>query len=144
VTPALELARFLADNNLGPWGGATDFSVHVSREPASPDNVTTLYDTAGLAPLVVDGGDIRAPGVQVRVRCTDYEKGWKVQEDIRRLFLQPNAAEAGDPLERTIGAHRYLTITPVADILSIGRDDNDRHLLVANYQLIRQAVETAT
>jgi hypothetical protein len=142
-SPALELAQYLAELTItGPFGGGADYSVHVSREPATPDKVVTLYDTGGAEGLVAGGGvDLRQPQVQVRVRSDDYEAAWNLQEAIREALLQPNAEATGHPLERTIGASRYVQVAPVADILSIGRDDNDRHILVANYQVIRQQLE---
>jgi hypothetical protein len=142
MSPAAEIARYLAEEGAtGPFGGNADWSVHVSREPAEPPNVVTLYDTAGLDTLVLGGGDIRQPGLQVRLRALDYEAGWAMLEDIRRLLALPDAEETGEPIERDIGAGRYVTIAPTGDILAIGRDDKDRHLLVLNFQLIRQARE---
>lgn len=141
MSPAYEIARWLQTLGLGIWGGSGDWSLHVAREPDAPANVVTLYDTAGLAPLVRDGGEMRQPGLQVRVRAVDYLKGKERQEQIRDVLTLPEAASEGTTIERTIGTGRYVTIDPVADILSLGRDENDRHIFVANYQLIRQEVE---
>jgi hypothetical protein len=144
-TPAYELARFLEEQGVGIWGGNSDWSLHVGREPSDPDNVTTLYDTGGIEPLAVDPY-IGQPQVQVRVRAhgTRYLEAYELQERIRGLLVQPGAGLVPGALERTIGVHRYVQIFPIADILAIGRDDKDRHIVVANYQLIRQAVENAS
>lgn len=149
-TPAIEIARYLAEQGVtAAHGGNADWSVHVSREPERPDNVVTIYDTAGLDPLVldgVDGGELSQPGLQVRVRArgADYEAAYLLHKEIRALLVLPDAVVDGEPLERTIGASHYVQIFPVGDILPLGRDDNDRHILVANYQAIRQAAETAS
>lgn len=143
ISPAYELARWLQTQSLGVWGATGDWSLHVGREPDAPANVVTLYDTAGLAPLNLDGGEMRQPGLQVRVRSTDYLKGFARAEEIRAALVLPEAVVNGTPIERTIGTGYYVQITPVADILPLGRDENDRHIFVANYQLIRQEVEAS-
>lgn len=140
-TAAYELARYLEAAGVGTFGGGTEWSLHVSREPESPDNVITLYDTAGLPPIQGEGVDLRMPQVQVRVRSDDYLAAFEVQEQVRALLLPTPDVSTGTRVERTIGQSRYLTISPVADILAIGRDDNDRHIVVANYQVIRQSLE---
>lgn len=142
-SPAYEFARWLQDQNLGIWGGSGDWSLHVGREPDAPANAVTLYDTAGLAPLNLDGGEMRQPGLQVRVRSVDYLKGFERADAIRAKLVLPEAVVDGVTIERTIGTGYYVQITPVADILPLGRDENDRHIFVANYQLIRQEVEAS-
>jgi hypothetical protein len=140
MPPALELAKFLADEQVtGAHGGAEDWSAHVSREPENPDDVVTLYDTGGLEPLSLDGPDMGQPQVQVRVRAREYEAGYSLQKAIRAALVQPDAALGGAAIERTIGESRYVTISPIGDILAIGRDEADRHIFTANYQVIRQA-----
>lgn len=139
MSPADEIAGWLAAERItGERGGNADWSVHVSREPETPDNVVTLYDTGALDPLAVDP-DIRAPQVQVRVRSFDYAQAWETQEQIRAALVQPSAGlVVGATLERIMGSSRYVTIHPIGDILAIGRDDSDRHIITANYQAIRQ------
>lgn len=138
TTPAVELAQYLADNGVGERGGASEFSIHVSREPTSlPINVVTLYDTGGSEPASIDA-DIRAFALQVRVRSVQYEQGFAVQQQIFNLLAQPGAAALNTPIERTIGVHRYIGIWLVGEITHIGRDDHDRFLFTANYDIHRQ------
>lgn len=138
-SPAREIADYLAALGItGDFGGDADWSVHVSREPANPPNVVTIYDTGGADPEVFT---LERPGIQVRVRSQDYEAAWEQHRAIRQALLLPEAEASGQPLERVMGAGRYVQIAPVADILSIGRDDNDRHILVANYLATRQQLE---
>lgn len=143
MSPAEELARHLADAGItGAFGGADAWSVHCSAEPLEPENCVTVYDSGGLDPLVIGGADMEQPQVQVRVRSKDYNAAWELQKLIRRELVQPDlVATPGAPLERDIGGGRYVQIVPLAAILSIGRDENDRAIVVANYQLIRQELE---
>ena len=124
MSPAHELALYLEAEGVGTF--AED--IHVSREPASPDNVVTLYDTGGSAPANYDI-ELRQPTIQVRVRHTSYTDAVAKQEEIFEIL---NAIKT-----QVIGANTYLGAWMTTDILSIGRDDNDRHLLTANYQVQR-------
>lgn len=140
MSPAEELARWFPEQGItGGFGGGDDWSTHVAREPMDPANVVTLYDVGGLNP---DAGDLRRPQIQIRVRAVNYTDGNDLQETIRALLVQPNAElDSNAQLERTIGGGRYVTADQLGDILCIGRDERDRFLIVANYQLIRQALE---
>ena len=124
MSPAHELALYLESEGVGTF--AQD--IHVSREPAAPDNVVTIYDTGGSAPANYDI-ELRQPTIQVRVRNTSYPNAVAKQEEI---FAILNAIKT-----QVIEGSTYLGVWMTTDILSIGRDDNDRHLLTANYQVQR-------
>lgn len=129
-----ELARYLEEQGIGIFGGDADWSIHVDREPLSPESVVTLYDTGGPPELVLEP-EIRQPTIQVRVRGRTYAEAYEMQERISRILTQPGEQDA---YEREIGGSRYLSIVRTSDIMSIGRDDNDRVRLTANYQTMRQ------
>lgn len=124
MSPAHQLALYLDAEGVGTF--AED--IHVSREPVSPDNVVTLYDTGGSAPANYDI-ELRQPTIQVRVRNTSYPNAVAKQEEIFEIL---NAIKT-----QVIGTSTYLGVWMTTDIISIGRDDNDRHLLTANYQVQR-------
>lgn len=140
MTPAIELAQYLADNGVGARGGDADWGIHVAREPIAPSNVNTLYDTGGSEPDVIDIS-LRVVTIQVRTRSVDYAVGAAKQEEIFNLLAQPDAVTGVAPIERSIGAHRYIGIWLTGDITYIGRDDNDRFLFTSNYQIHRQPLE---
>jgi hypothetical protein len=142
-SPAVEIAEYIAAAGIGAgeFGGNAEWSTHATREPISPSNVLTVYDAPGSDPLVVDGADLQQPAIQVRARSADYEAAFAIQGEVYELLQQPQAAESAEPLERDIGAGRYVAINLVGAIMPIGRDDNDRHLVVANYRVIRQPLE---
>lgn len=136
-TPAGELAQYLEDQGIGVFGGNADWSVHVSREPIAPDNVVTLYDTGGPAPAQVDI-DLRIKRFQVRVRGRSYPDCYAKHEEIYRILAEDDVAS---PAPRTIGEGVYVGVWLVSDIIAIGRDENDRHILTANYEAHRQPLE---
>ena len=133
TSPAIELAQYLADVGVASSsGGDGAWSVHVSREPLEPPEVITLYDTTGRDLELVDE-QLRHPGIQVRVRARDYAEGYAKQQAIFDALAVPTS--------QIIGAHWYVAVALVGDILSLGRTDRDRHLLTANYLIERQPVE---
>lgn len=137
-SPADELAHWLEDQGIGLFGGNADWSVHVDREPVAPDRVVTLYDTGGPANFSIEP-EIRNPTIQVRVRGVTFAEAYEMQERISRLLTQPGDGYAS--FERAIGEHRYLVIARTSDIMSLGRDANDRIRLTANYEALRQPLE---
>lgn len=133
-----ELAHYLEDRGIGLFGGNADWSIHIDREPFAPDRVVTLYDTGGSANVSIDP-EIRNPTFQVRVRGLTFSEAYEMQELISQILTQPGSDHAS--FERVIGGHVYLLIVRTSDILSLGRDENDRIRLTANYQAMRQQLE---
>ena len=119
MSPAHTLALHLESLGLGTIGQ----DLHISREPASPDFVTTLYDTGG-DEADTDELDIMRPTIQVRVRSFDY-----AQAHARHLSIR-------DALHFTDSG--FMGVFMTTDVISIGRDDNDRHLLTSNYAISQQ------
>jgi hypothetical protein len=132
MTPAIELAQYLADNGVGARGGDAQWGIHVSREPAMPNDVITLYDTGGDPPPAISA-ELRSRSIQVRVRAVDYAAGMAKQQEIFELLAQPSIEETATTIERDIGTHRYIGVWLTGEIVAIGRDDNDRFLITANY-----------
>ena len=130
-SPAHDLALYLETQSVGTFGGSSGWSINVSREPELPDTAITLYDTGGPGPTD-DDQDQWESTVQVRVRSRDYAAAFAKHEAIRDLFVLP-APIIGETT-------RFSGITMTSDILALGRDDNDRHLLTANYQVLRSAI----
>ena len=126
-TPAHDTALYLAAlTGFGTFGGSTGWPVYVGREPLTPDNVVTCYDTGGApGPL----NDLRTPTVQVRVRATDYDAAWqKANEAFEALVPTVNQAVT----DATI-----LAWSPSGEVAYIGRDDKDRALFTVNFEMLR-------
>lgn len=125
-SPADDLARYLATAGVGTFGGASAWCVGVAAEPATPPECVTLYDTPGGEP---DTDELDSmPRFQVRVRGPSFTACYDKQNAIRDLLLLPAAI--------TTSESTYL-IQMSSDIETIGRDDSDNFLLVANYRARR-------
>lgn len=131
---ANDLAQYLADNGVGAKGGDAQWGIHVSREPANPDDVITLYDTGGDDPVAISV-DLRARSIQVRVRTVDYLAGMDKHQEIYELLAQPAIEETATPIERNIGTHKVLGVWLRGEVTAIGRDELDRFLITANYDV---------
>ena len=132
-SPAYDTAAFLVLSGVaGAFGGGNGWPVFVGREPLAPVSVITCYDTGGpTGPLI----DLRTPTIQVRVRAAGYDSGWQKINAVCEALMQPYyvAAESAEILGWE------LTSEPAF----IGRDDKDRALFTANFQMLRDGAATA-
>ena len=130
-SPAHDTALFLAalpTFAFGQFGSPTEWGTYVGREPLTPDDVVTVYDTGGLPDVLID--DVQEPTIQVRVRSADYERGYaKAQEARRALQAATGVTIEGGQVVQWIGQ---------GGILYIGRDDQDRCLFADNYRMMRE------
>lgn len=123
---ARDVAAFLQAEGIGTFAATTGWSINVSREPVSPDTCVTIYDTGGDDPDT-DEMDERA-NFQVRVRGFDYEDCITKARAIRDALIVPGSV--------TMNGHTYAYVFMSSGISSIGRDDSDRHLIVASYKTV--------
>lgn len=132
-SPAHDVAIFIAGKSgLGSLGGTTDWRVGVGSEPTSPPNAITLYDTGGPGPDT-DQMDEFEVTFQVRVRCTLYSDGYQRHVDIKNLLIYDTPLV----MDTSIFSGIEMTTEPQ----SLGRDDGDRDIIVANYRGRRTAKE---
>lgn len=129
-SPAHDLALYLQAQGVGTFGGANAWSISVGREPVSPPEAVTLYDTGGAEPDTDELSD-KLPTFQVRVRGPAFPAVYAKQEAIRDLLIMP------EPI--VTATSRFVGIQMSSDIIDIGRDDGDRFILVANYRARRTA-----
>ena len=134
-SPAHDIALYLAGLGVGTFGGATSWALAVNREPEAPDDVVTVYDTGGGEPFA--DIELYEPTIQVRARSKTFTTAYAKHEQIRSLLILPTVRMIGEADDLT----RYVGIWMQSDILDIGRDENDRHLLTANYRILRQPQE---
>jgi hypothetical protein len=132
MSPAHLIALFLATRGVGTFAGNVGWSINVAGEPASPPNTVTIYDTGGEGPDT-DELDWLRPTLQIRVRAESYAEGYAKQEKIRDLLVldQPIA------ITHKGKQYEFIGVAMQSDILAIGRDESDRHLLTANYRAIK-------
>jgi hypothetical protein len=129
-TPAQDTAVYLASLvGFGAFGGATDWSLYVGREPLEPINVITVYDTGGQPPVGKTGAQVRYTTVQARIRAKEYGEGWQKGDDIvRALVLNTDQATVGG---------RNVAWSATTDVTFIGRNEADYALFTVNFNLIR-------
>lgn len=123
TSPAHKIATHLDSDGFGTIGSDSGTTISVSREPSSPDEAITIYDTGGLSPDT-DTEDFLVRTIQIRLRTNNYNSGYVIMENIRDNLLA----------EKDIVSVNQIFMD--GDILFIGRDDNDRFLLTANYRLL--------
>lgn len=132
-SPADDIARLLAATLTpgGDIGGNLPFCINFAAEPDAPDDTITIYDTPGGEPDT-DELDEYQIAFQVRIRCKVHAAGYAKHEAIRNLLILPVV-----PI--VAASSKFLFITLTSDIGSLGRDDGNRHILVANYSARRTA-----
>lgn len=130
-SPAHDIALFLAEQGEGYWGGNREWCISVNGEPASPDDAITIYDTPGGEPDT-DELDIFRPSLQVRVRSHSWQKAYNKQIAIRDLLIF-------DPVDAASSYFELIVMS--SDVMSLGKDDSNRHLLTANYRARRTEKE---
>lgn len=111
---------------------ATD--LFIGKEPATPNNVTTIFDTPGRAPSLYYDNTIQYyfPSVQIRVRNTDYLSGWNLINDIKVLLH----GRANEQINNTI----YTVMVCSSDPALLDWDDNNRARFIVNFDLQREPV----
>lgn len=132
--PADILAQVLINNGLGsdPTGTGA-WPIRSAMEVSSPDNVITVYDTAGRqhGRTQPDGEIQEHYGIQVRVRATDPTTGRRKANDIR-VFLSETLYNA----TVTIGTAQYVVhdSNGLGPVLSLGKDvsNTKRSLFTVN------------
>lgn len=130
ASPADDVAAHLVANGIGALGGTADWAVYVGSEPAKPDNCITIYDTGGSHANA--DAQLEDPIIQIRARGRNYADVYAKLADAKALLLIPTG--------RTIGAYYYSGFWLTADIAKIGRDNDNRELLVVNFRAMRQPV----
>jgi hypothetical protein len=128
-SPADDMADYLQTQGHGSRRNASGWCISVGTEPAVPATTITLFDTGGSGPDT-DQLDIFNPTFHVRVRSNTYPEGYsKIYAIMQTLVHAPVV---------TLSGSRYAFIAAETDILSIGKDENDKEIFTANYRALRQ------
>lgn len=134
-SPADIVRRLLISLGAGvsPSNGAL-WPVYATSEPGTPDNVVTVYDTAGLddGRAMVDGELFRHLGFQVRVRSIDHRSGWDKASEIQNLLARSTYDEVVAMPDDT----RYLIhcVSRIGDVIALGKEvpNSKRSLFTVN------------
>jgi len=124
-SPAYSIARYLEANGFGTLAGTTGWSINYAVEPTAPDETITVIDTGG-EPTDTDQMD-RRPTFQVRVRGRNYDVAYTKLDDV--AYFLSNAKPV------VLDGTRYVGFMVTSDIASLGKDENNRHLLTINFRV---------
>lgn len=129
-SPAEGAKDLLETASVGVFAATTGWGIFVAREPMTPDQAITIYDTGGLAPdpkWLLD-----YPSIQVRIRGSkgDYQGTFNKAKQCKDVLL-------GCP-SLNLNGDRWVSITGLGDVISLGYDDNERPLFTTNFRLIIQ------
>jgi hypothetical protein len=91
-----------------------------------------LLETGGGPPRFVHERNdrrVESPGLQVRVRGPDYEPAReKIEAIVQALTFR----------HRVLSGVRYLSLVPTQSPFNLGRDGNERHVLVCNFEVSKE------
>ena len=106
-------------------------NLFVGKEPASPSDCVTIFDTSGQPPqLNLTDQGMEYPSVQIRVRNIDYQTGWNMVDAIKSL-LHGRAQE-------TWNGTLYSVIYCASGPVFLDYDDNSRARFIVNFNILRR------
>jgi hypothetical protein len=121
---SVDIKDLLESSNLGIFGT----NLFIGKEPTSPSNCVTLYDTGGSeqnARLALDEGTI-----QVRSRNTDYRLGYDILDSIKMNIEGRNSIEINETI--------YVGFWTISNIAYITQDDIGRSIFTINFRVMRE------
>ena len=134
MSSADDVAKYLA--TLVPLGLVFATNLFVGKEPKSPANCVTLYDTGGPTPKQDYSGSlfISVPSVQIRVRNTAFLTGDILINDIRTVVKQI--------VDTTLSGTRYEGAFIRSDVIHLGlksqTNEGIAHVWTLNIDLIKE------
>jgi len=107
-------------------------NLHIGREPDSPNQVTTIYDTSQAPPMLTLDNETGYyyESCQVRVRSTSYTVGYDLIKDIRDSLH----GRAGETWNDTL----YTLIRCSNGPSMLTWDDNNRVIFIINLEIQRR------
>lgn len=118
---------------VSPSNGAV-WPIYASSEPGAPDDVVTVYDTAGVEDgrAMTDGELFRHFGFQVRVRSIDHPSGWSKASEVQDLL----ARSTYDLVVTMPDDTRYLVhcVSHIGEVIALGKEvpSSKRNLFTVN------------
>ena len=103
--------------------------VFYSQMPAGITPCVSIHDTGGFDEE--SGYDYQKPTIQVKVRAATYDQAYELAYTAKQaLHNLTNKVE---------NLTRYVAIWSMSDILSLGVDEDKKHLVSVNFRLHRTA-----
>jgi hypothetical protein len=112
-------------------------NLFIGKEPASPKNTVTIFDTPGFPDELLltgseNGNSYQYPAIQIRVRNVKYTDAWDIIEKIKNA-LHGRANE-------TWNATLYNVIKCTSGPALLDWDDNSCARLIVNFDVQRRNV----
>lgn len=128
-SPAEDIKDMLAAESALALTFGTD--LFIGREPSSPDNCVTIFDTGGRPPqLTFDNEFYGYPSIQIRIRNNHYQVGWALVEQIKLLLHGKGQETWNDTLYSVI----YCSSGPA----HLDWDENNRARFIINFNIQRR------
>ena len=133
MTPTNKIvADLLVAGGIGALSGTADWAVHVGQEPKKPDNCITILEFSVRPPQNVSDRanykPVRYPGVQIRIRGHVYATV-VAKLELCNEILRVKRATVTDGV-------RYMGYNQTTDLISMGRDDSDRAIVVTSWECV--------
>lgn len=119
------IRKWLIDGQYAAWqdGAVVDWACYQGHMPDAPDNAVAVYDTMGNRDgRLMTGRTILHPGIQVKVRGSDYLTAFRKLEAMRiglqRIKRHVVVMDNGD--EFIIG-----NVSPAGDIMPLGQEHGE-------------------
>lgn len=109
-------------------------NLFIAKEPSSPDNTVTLFDTPG-SPEQLTFNPVERyhyPSIQIRVRHISYVTGFVLAQDI--------VTSLRDRAQETWNGSLYTLIRSTGDPVLLDWDKNNRCRIVINLDIQRRDV----
>lgn len=134
--PSVDIRHILEakDESSGSFVLIFGTNLFIGKEPATPKNCVTIYDTPGFAPYLGVSGDTgyEYPSIQIRVRNTSYVNGWNMINDIKSALHGLH--------QETWNGTLYSVIYCSGDPALLDWDDNGNARFVINFNINRRPV----
>ena len=106
----------------------------IGKEPTTPDNCVTIFDTPGIAPMITldEVTGFEYPSIQIRIRNNSYVVGYNLAKDIQDILHGINQTEINNTL--------YSVIYATGEPMLLDWDLNDRARFVINFEIQRRTI----
>ena len=129
--PSADVRDLLINAGIGAFGGVADWAIYIGSQPFKPNNVITIYDTAG--PASHPKFRLDEPRFQIKVRSHEYNTGFQ-------KAIEVSAQLQGLP-SQTFNGTRYEGIWLVLETNFLQADGEGRSIFVTTYRMIREPNE---
>lgn len=108
-------------------GTASTRTCYIATMPDTPDLCVALYPRSGRNRMLYSGGEMRMPDLHVEVRATTFPAA------VSKLEAVASALHL--TTEETIGGTLYVVMLAASEMMSLGVDQRNRHIVAQNFEL---------